>query len=432
MQYCCNLNRSSSFLASLLLLLCLLVPGNLHAEIDDSSLFMEAFTAFQGKDYLRSLEKLSQLEQLYPDSPLRDVSLLMVARAQQRSGNNDAAALAISRFSKEFGNSPLADSVEASLLSLGKRRQGGEKILPNKQLYAAALKVRTEQLALERAAAMKLEQARLAQEQAERERIAREKAEAKRREQERLAALKAARDAVKFEFETVGTLPVLDTGIAARIPFLLINTGKTAEEFSLEAILPPGVEGIITQGSDRTQPVQKITLQPLQRAELFISFQMPSDRVDGSRIVAAAKAVSMQFNDISKTHAITVAAAAPLLRAVSRLQHPASAAGAPEDYKVTLLNVGSRAAKEIDLRIHLPHQLKLTDAGGNGCWIENEQLAACRIASLQHGQLTERNLRVVVREKATGPATKGKVEVVQTGLQVKESFTGAAFTVKQP
>jgi hypothetical protein len=393
---------------------------------------MQAFTAFQGKDYLRSLEKLNQLEQLYPDSPLRDVSLLMVARAQQRSGNNDAAALAINTFTKEFGSSPLADSVETALLSLGKRRQTGERIPPNKQLYAAAVKVRNEQLALERATALKLEQERLAQEQAERDRIAREKAEANRREQERLAALKAARDAVKFEIETVGAMPVLDTGIAARIPFQLVNSGKAVEDFSLEAILPPGVEGIITQGSDSTQPVQKITLQPLQRVELFISFKMPSDRVDGSRIVAAAKAVSMKFNDISKTHAITVAAAAPLLRAVSRLQHPAPATGATESYKVTLLNVGSRAAKEIDLRIHLPQQLKLTDAGGNGCWIENEQLAACRIAVLQHGQLIERNLKVVVREQAAGQTSKGTVEVVQTGLQVKESFTGAAFTARQP
>jgi len=92
--------------------------------------------------------------------------------------------------------------------------------------------------------------------------------------------------------------------------------------------------------------------------------------------------------------------------------------------------VGSKAAKEIDLRITLPQQLKLTDAGGNGCWIENEQLAACRIDAVASGNLVERSLKVAIKSDATGKTAKGSVEVLQTALQVKESFSGAAFTVK--
>jgi hypothetical protein len=105
-------------------------------------------------------------------------------------------------------------------------------------------------------------------------------------------------------------------------------------------------------------------------------------------------------------------------------------AGEANSYKITLLNVGSKAAKEIDLRITLPQQLKLTDAGGNGCWIENEQLAACRIDAVASGNLVERSLKVQIRTDAAGKTAKGTVEVLQTGLQVKESFSGAAFTVK--
>ncbi|WP_281184526.1 outer membrane protein assembly factor BamD [Trichlorobacter lovleyi] len=416
------------FLVCLYLLLCLLAPAPLRAEIDDSSLFMEAFTAFQGKDYLHSIDKLHQMEQLFPDSPLRDVSLLMLARAQYRSGDNDNAAQTILKFNKEFGNGPLADSIEADLSALSKRRQTGEKLHPNKQLRAAAQKVRNEQLALERAAALKAEQERLAQERAERERVARERAEAERKERERLAAIKAAREAVKFEIESPSA-PAQEVGNAALVAFQLINHGKDAEEFSVEALLPSGVEGMITQAADRTQPVQKITLQPRQQAELLIAFKMPSDRVDGSRITATAKATSTRFNDISKSKELTITAAAPLLRAVSRLQQTA-VAGEAGSYKVTLLNVGSKAAKEIDLRISLPQQLKLTDAGGNGCWIENEQLAACRIDAVTSGNLVERSLKVAVRPDAAGKTAKGTVEVLQTALQVKESFNGAAFTVK--
>lgn len=420
--------QPTRFILVLCLLICLLQFTQVSAETDDSSLFMEAFTSFQGKDYLHSIEKLNHMEQLFPDSPLRDVSLLMLARSQYRSGDNDAAAQTVTKFSKEFGNGPLADSIEADLAALAKRRQGGEKLAPNKQLRAAAQKVRNEHLALERAAALKAEQERLAQERAERERIAREKAEADRKERERLAALKAAKDAVKFEIESA-IVTAQEVGTAASVPFQLVNHGKDAEEFSLEAMLPSGVEGMVTQTADRTQPVQKITLQPRQHAELLIAFRMPADRVDGSRITATAKATSTRFNDISRSKELTITAAAPLLRAVSRMQQTA-VAGEAGSYKVTLLNVGSKAAKEIDLRISLPQQLKLTDAGGNGCWIENEQLAACRIDAVASGNLVERSLKVVVRPDAAGKTAKGTVEVLQTALQVKESFNGAAFTVK--
>ncbi|MCE1225037.1 MAG: outer membrane protein assembly factor BamD [Geobacteraceae bacterium] len=420
--------QPTRFILVLCLLFCLLQFTPASAETDDSSLFMEAFTSFQGKDYLRSIEKLNHMGQLFPDSPLRDVSLLMLARAQYRSGDNDGAAQTVNQFSKEFGSGLLAASIETDLAALAKRHQAGEKLAPNKHLRSAALKVRNEQLAMERAAALKAEQERLAQERADRERIAREKAEADRKERERLAAIKAAKDAIRFEIDTA-VIAAQEVGSPASVPFQLVNHSKDAEEFALEATLPSGVEGMITQASDRTQPVQKITLQPRQHAELMIAFKMPADRVDGSRITATTKVTSTKFNDVSKSKELTITAAAPLLRAVSRLQQ-AAVAGEAGSYKVTLLNVGSKAAKEIDLRITLPQQLKLTDAGGNGCWIENEQLAACRIDAVASGNLVERSLKVSVRNDAAGKTAKGTVEVLQTGLQVKESFNGAAFTVK--
>ncbi len=427
-------HRAAAYLLiCLVLLTCLQVALAAAAETDDSSLFMEAFTAFQGKDYLLSIEKLDRLEQLFPDSPLRDVALLLAARAQHRAGNNDAAALSVNQFSKEFGNGPLAASVEADLLTLGKRKQSGEKLSPNKQLHAAALKVRHEQQARERAAAMKAEQERLARERVEQERIAREKAELERRERERLAALKAARDAVRFELESDAGLPVLETGSAAVVPFQLVNQGKESEEFSLEALLPAGVEGTITTQENRAQPVQKLTLQPRQRAALQVTFAMPPDRVDGARLSMTVTATSTKFNDLSKKRELTAVAAAPLLRVVSRLQEKAALAGLAASYKVTLLNVGSRPAKEIDLKITLPKPLKLVDAGGNGCWLENEQQAACRIAQLPQGQLTDRILKVETRNDAAAETVRGTVEVLQTVLQLKESFPGAAFAItKKP
>lgn len=417
----------SLLLCALLLALSLTVPA--QAEVDDSSLFMEAFNAFQRKDYLLSAEKLNQLNQHFPDSPLRDVSLLMLARSHQRSGENEAAARSINLFSTEFGASTLAESVDESLLALGKRQKTGEKLPPNRQLQIAAHKVRNDQLAIERAAAERVERERLAQERAEHERLAREKAEAARREQERLAAIKAARDAVRFSIELPDGELVAESGVTARIPFELINRGTGGEEFSLEGIFPAGLQGSLVAVDEGGKTLSKVLLQPKEGLKGLVTFTLPGDRVDGSRQGLSIRAASVKFNDLVQSKNVQILAQAPLLRAVAKLQRPLVATGEKLSYRVTILNLGSKPAKEVDLRIALPNQLKLTEAG-DGCWIENEQLAACRISNIANGQLSERTLAVAVRDKATGQNLRGTVEVLQTVLQTKESFSGAGFSIK--
>ena len=418
-------------LCTILLPLALAFPA--QAEVDDSSLFMEAFNAFQRKDYLLSAEKLNQLNQHFPDSPLRDVTLLMLARSNQRAGDNETAARVINQFSGEFGSSTLAGSVEEELLTLGKRQKAGEKLTPNRQLQLAASKVRNEQLAIERAAAEKAERERLARERAERERLAREKAEAERRERERLAAIKAARDAISFSIEPAAGDLRAEAGVATTIPFELVNQGNGTEEFSLEGIFPPGLNGTLTAAEEGHRGLSKIPLAPKQSFKGLLTFTLPGNRVDGSRQSLAIKAASVKFNDLVQTKELQITTQAPLLRAVAKLQRPAATPGETLSYRVTVLNVGSTAAKEIDLRISLPKHLKLTNAGSDSsCWIENEQLAACRISSIASGQLSERSLTVFVRDNAKGQGLRGSVEVLQTVLQTKESFQGAGFSIKQP
>lgn len=416
-----------------LCLACVLFISHATAEqLDDSALFMDALAAFQRKDFLFSTEKLKQLEQLYPDSPLRDVSLLMLARANYRSGNNQDAATEVNRFLKEFGTNPLTASLEEELLILGKRQQAGAKLLPNKQLRTAALKVRNEQRALERAAALKAEQERLAQERVEQERLARLKAEAERREQERLAAIKATRDAIRFSVESAETVSVREAGTAVLVPFKLVNQGKDAEEFSVEAQLPAGIDGTVVQNNDIRQPVSTVLIAAGQSADLQLSFSMPAAQVDGSRLVVAANVRSTKFTDISKSRDIPITTAAPLLRTVARLQTSGPQPGQPLNYKITLLNIGSSQARSIDMNISLPAQLQLVDASDNGCQVSDEQHAVCSIAALEAGQMIERMMKVVVRQDAAEIPARGMVEVLQTALQLKERFPGAAFTVKRP
>jgi hypothetical protein len=115
--------------------------------IDDSTVFVEAFAAYQQKDYLLTIEKCDQINQVFPDSPLRDVTLLLIARASLRSGDNERAAKAASLFSAEFPESALNSSIEDELKILVIRRQRGEALSADIILQTAALKVRSDRLA---------------------------------------------------------------------------------------------------------------------------------------------------------------------------------------------------------------------------------------------------------------------------------------------
>lgn len=415
-----------------LLLLCLALPVSLRAEVDDSSLFMAAFTAFQHKDYLDSVEKLNQLDRLFPDSPLRDVSLVMLARAHQRSGDNDAAGRTINRFLAEFSGNSLSASVEDELIALGKRQKNGEKLLPNRNLHLAAQKVRNEQLARERALAEKLERERQARERAERERIAKERAEAERREQERLAAIKAERDAIRFDFEPVAARPVVAAGSTAAIPFTLVNRSMRHEEFVLAAQPPAGTEAVVVAAHEPSQPVRTAALKPKETFSGVVSFAVPPDQVDGARLNLTVKASSTRFNDIEQHQVIQALVAAPLLRVVSRLEKAQAVPGEQLAYKVSVLNAGSQPAKEVDLRITLPARLKLLNAGDNGCWVENEQTAACRVGEISQGTMAERTLTVQVRDGGEEQKLRTTVDLVQTVLQQRQSFPGAPFAVVKP
>lgn len=421
-----------NLLSLLLLVSIMFLPLSAGAEIDDSTLFMDAFTAYQRKDYLFSVEKLNKLTQLFPDSPLRDVSLLMLSRAQQRSGDNDAAARTVNQFFSEFSGNAIAASVEDELINLGKRQKNGEKLLQNRQMRLAAQKVRADQLALERAAAEKLERERLARERIERERIERERAEAERREQQRLAALKAARDAVKFDFEPVVPRPVIVTGAKAVIPFTLANRSMHTEEFLLTALTPSGGEAAVATAQEEPQPVRTVSLKSKDMFRGTVSFTAPTDLVDGSRMNVTIKATSVKFNDIEQQQVIQSVVAAPLLRVVSRMEKTQVKPGEQMFYKVSLLNAGSQDAREVDLRITLPARLKLLNAGDSGCWIENEQAAACRVSSVPQGTLTERTLTVAVRDGGEEAKVRATVDLVQTVLQLKQSFQSSPFAIVKP
>ena len=201
----------------------LIVPPAFCQETEDSQVFIAGFNAYQQKDYANSIEKMNEVLQKYPDTPLRDMALFWLARSYFKAGNQQEAARYLSQFSKEYPDNPLKNTVEDELLSLTARYEKGEKLpggppltkqpdrlavqkaKAEKELVASAKAEEVERAvataesarvaalkqAEENAAAEKKELVRVDAAKAEQERIALETAVRGNAEEQRIAAIKS-------------------------------------------------------------------------------------------------------------------------------------------------------------------------------------------------------------------------------------------------
>ncbi len=115
-------------LAVLVIISSLFVSPALCQETEDSQVFIAGFNAYQQKNYAFSIEKMNEVLQKYPDSPLRDMALFWLARSYFKAGNQREAARYLSQFSKEYPDNSLKSTVEDELLSLTARYEKGEKL----------------------------------------------------------------------------------------------------------------------------------------------------------------------------------------------------------------------------------------------------------------------------------------------------------------
>lgn len=405
-------------------------PGN-TAEIDDSTVFVDAFNAYQQKDYLLTIERCDQLNQVFPDSPLRDVTLLLIARASLKSGDNERAAKSIILFSTEFPESSLKTSVEDELKSLAIRHQKGEVLAVDKALQRTARKVSNDRIAREHAAELKLEMERVAKAKAEQERLARIKLEEERREGERKLAEKRARESINAAitlqdgFEPV---PVNSTGT---MPVEISNKGVNSEEFLLTVSAAKEYEAIL---STQPKPGESVTRIQLAAGETFkgsVVFRMPAEMVDGHRSVVTIKAVSAKFNDISFQKEVIVTTSAPLVRVVAKLAKQKVSPGEKLRYRLTVLNAGSLPAHDLTIRLQLPPQVDFLGAPNVPFEQEPDNILIFAIDHVDIGKLAEINLDVKIREDSIkGQELRGRVEVGNGNLKRKDIFTTTASFVQ--
>lgn len=107
------------FVLALVVLVCFSVSTH-AAELDEYSVFIGGFTAFQNQDYQGAATKMAQFLKEYPSTPLRDMALFWLARAHYRLGEKREAARYMAQFLKENPDTPLRNAAEPELLALAR------------------------------------------------------------------------------------------------------------------------------------------------------------------------------------------------------------------------------------------------------------------------------------------------------------------------
>ncbi len=357
------------------------------AELDDSTLFVEAFNAGKQKDYLLAIEKLDQLHRLFPDTPLRDVSLLMLARAAIRSGDNALAAKAANRFIAEFSDSSLFDSLKDELIVLGRRQKNGEELAPTKSLQLAAKKVRNEQLANER-------------------------------------------QSIKLTINLPESPGSFDVDGRGKLFFELINGGNSREEFQLKTIAAPEYAVRFSPVDDDRVILDRVLISAGKTFKGVISFHVPHDRIDGYKMIFPIKAVSGRFSDVSFSRDLIINSSAPLIRVVVKPNKAKVYSGEPFQYRITLINAGSMAAGNLSMRILLPEQLEFVGSKKEGYELESDRSAVYRFETVVSGGLKEVTLHVKAKENIKDKADlRCQVEVNNELLKHKSYFGSIPVSV---
>jgi hypothetical protein len=382
------------------------------AETDDSSLFVEAFTAYQKKDYLLTIEKITSIEQLFPDTPLRDVALLLLARSALKSGDNELAATTINRFSSEFPANPLTSTIEEELLSLGIRRQKAELLPPAIPLRSAAQKVRREQLALERSSL--------------------DKSTAGHSEQERLAIEKATQDNVRVSINLPLGAQTVAVGQRGRVPFEVFNLGITDEDFLLETIAPPEYETMLEIAGNPEERLPRVPIGTASPLTGSIMFRMPADKIDGHKTTISLRTVSEKYPHIIQTGETHVITAAPLVRVVAKMEQQRLVPGELTRCRISILNAGTLPAQGLVVRVILPAQAEVVDSLDRPPHLRDSSGAVIyRLETLNIGKFVEYTVDMKVREDSIiGQELRSRIEVINGQLQTRDFFSSTAAMIR--
>ena len=217
------------------------------------------------------------------------------------------------------------------------------------------------------------------------------------------------------------------------IPFEITNQGNGSDAFYLESGFPAEFAAGFSAAAAPDQSVNQTSqLAPGESFKGFVNLTIPAGRIDGQRITHPIKATSRSFTEATQSREIKVIAAAPMLRAVVKADRTQLLPGEKIVYRVTVLNVGSTAARDVTLRLNFPPQLEPVDHAATG--FRQEMKAALVLDGLQlkSGESREFSLAFQLKDDSmAGQELLTRVELLDNPLKTAATFVSSAAHVQQ-
>ena len=532
-----NIFRASiSRLLVVLLLVALIIPAPAFSlDSEDSQIFISGFNAYQKKDYKTAIENMSGLLKKYPDTPLKDMAIFWLARANYKAGHQQEAAKYMAQFLREYPESPLKGTVEDGLLALAESYQKGEPLeaapksvakspaqpVAEKAPVAATDKTAADHAAAERTAANKAAAERVAAERVAAERVAAEKAAAekaaakaaakaatakvasekaalqksaskKKRSSEKQGKSAAMRNKAIAAYKEVidrypGTAaasnasakllqlgveypgaqktaatapqqgevsqvfnlevaqyadlevhlgPAAETHEAGKrfaIPLDIVNTGNGSDSFYLESGFPPEFDFHFAAATTPDTPINSTpTLAVGEKFRAVALGTMPRGNIDGQKSSHPIKIVSSFAREASQSREIVLVASAPLLRAVVKSDKAKLLPGEKISYRVSLLNIGTAAARGVTVRLNYPPQYEPVSFLSAGFKQEAKAALVLDGMLLKSGESQDFNVTFQLKDEALAEQELFlRTDIINQDLDKKESFVSATSVVQR-
>lgn len=460
------------------------------AELDEYSVFIGGFTAFQNQDYQGAATKMSQFLKEYPATPLRDMALFWLARAHFRLGEKKEAARYMAQFLKENPDTPLRTAAEPELIALAQsyaeKGEAGGVALDKKPVVAvteqktivAAPTARadtgqqkvagkpqaTASVATPKAAIPERKEPPLTlKERAVREyRSVQEKfpgTQAASIAAERLkelqrgsstahkmpgptAAAKAGdqkSSVVTFEVEQYAAAdftvrPVTENseaGTTISVPFEVVNRGNGADSFGLEEGFPAEYQArIVSAAHPESALASTPQLSPGESFAGMVILTVPAAIIDGQRSTFPLRLVSRFDRDLSISKEVSLGFSAPLLRLVIRPDKQIVQPGETISYRMALLNVGSATARKLSFTFSYPAHLEPVEPLPAGFHRDGMSRLAGEEMEIASGGRKEFSVAFRLKEDAiAGQELFCRTELQNNLLKLSETFLSSAAVV---
>ncbi len=234
-----------------------------------------------------------------------------------------------------------------------------------------------------------------------------------------------------FEFDVQSPTRPVDVAHKAVIPFEVQNRGNGNDSFYLASGFPAEFGARFVAASDPEQAInQTPVLASEERFKGLLLVSIPPSGIDGLRFAYPVKAASQFAGEASRSRIVTLAAAAPLLRAVVKTDNLQVLPGEKVQYRIAVLNVGSTTARDVTLRVNFPAQYQPVEYSAAG--FRQEMNAALVLDGLTLNPGESRDLTATFQLKDESLAKEELVvraDLLNNVLQTRATFLSNATLV---